>query len=222
MPERFRRLPAGVALAMTIALAGPTALAQSQSDSGPGPGPAAQAAGGGDYSTAARLWRQRAEQGDAAAQYNLGMAYRAGRGVPQDMGKATQWLHKAARQGLVDAYNTLAPPGDKRPVSPDQDSRAVLDPKLWIFQQNPDYYTLQLASSQNRNLIEKYIQDNDLQGHAGYYKSVRGGQAWYALVYGSYPTSAAAQSAIADLPKGLRKWSPWVRKYADIQRAMKR
>jgi len=213
VPEwRTCRLLAGVAL--TIALTGPTALADSD--------PAAVAAANGDYATAAQLWMQRAQKGDAVAEYNLGRLYRAGRGVPQDMARASQWFRKAAHQGLVDAYNTLSPPGDRMPVSADKSVSAVLDPKLWVARQNPDYYTLQLASSQNRSLIEKYITENDLQGRAGYYESVRGGKNWYALVYGAFPTSAAAQAAVASLPKGLRKWSPWVRRYSDIQRIMKR
>lgn len=218
MPERLGRLSAGAAMGLLIAfaLSGPLARADT------GPDPAVAAAASGDYATAAQLWMQRAQQGDAAAEYNLGVLYRSGHGVPQDMAKASQWFRKAARQGLVDAYNTLAPPGDKRPISADKSARAVLDPKLWIVQQNPSYYTLQLASSKNRALIEKYITENDLQGHAGYYESIRNGQAWYALVYGTYPNKGAAQAAVDSLPQALRKWKPWVRQYADIQRIMKR
>ena len=42
----------------------------------------------GDYATAMREWRQLAEQGYASAQYNLGLMYRQGRGVPQDYTEA--------------------------------------------------------------------------------------------------------------------------------------
>jgi len=38
----------------------------------------------GDYATAVRLWRPPAEQGNAEAQYNLGVMYAEGDGVPQD------------------------------------------------------------------------------------------------------------------------------------------
>ena len=34
----------------------------------------------GDYATALRLWRPLADQGDASAQYNLGVMYAKGRG----------------------------------------------------------------------------------------------------------------------------------------------
>ena len=38
----------------------------------------------GAYGIALREWRPLAEQGNAKAQYNLGVMYRNGQGVPQD------------------------------------------------------------------------------------------------------------------------------------------
>ena len=38
----------------------------------------------GDYATALREWTPLAEQGHADAQYNLGLMYANGEGVPQD------------------------------------------------------------------------------------------------------------------------------------------
>ena len=38
----------------------------------------------GDYATALREWEPLAEQGDAAVQFNLGILYRLGKGLPQD------------------------------------------------------------------------------------------------------------------------------------------
>jgi len=40
-----------------------------------------------------------AEQGDAQAQYNLGVMYDNGKGIPQDYIKAVQWYTEAAKQG---------------------------------------------------------------------------------------------------------------------------
>ncbi|HWI68206.1 MAG TPA: tetratricopeptide repeat protein [Nitrospiraceae bacterium] len=61
----------------------------------------------GDYATALREWRPLAEQGDALAQYNLGVLYRKGRGVPQDDVQARQWYAKAAAQGQAKAQFNL-------------------------------------------------------------------------------------------------------------------
>jgi RecA/RadA recombinase len=45
-----------------------------------------------DYATAVRLIRPLAEQGDATAQYNLGVFYDNGLGVPQDRVSAYMWF----------------------------------------------------------------------------------------------------------------------------------
>jgi TPR repeat protein len=61
----------------------------------------------GDFAAALREWRPLAEQGDALAQYNLGVLYRKGRGVPQDDVQARQWYEKAAAQGQAKAQYNL-------------------------------------------------------------------------------------------------------------------
>ncbi len=58
----------------------------------------------GDYATAFEKWRPLAEQGDADAQYGLGVIYNHARGVPQDDVQARMWLNLAAAQGDEDAW----------------------------------------------------------------------------------------------------------------------
>ncbi|MDJ0277794.1 SPOR domain-containing protein [Sphingomonas sp. 2R-10] len=53
----------------------------------------------GDWATAVREWQQPAVAGDADAQFNLGQAYKLGRGVPMDMAQAELWYARAAQQG---------------------------------------------------------------------------------------------------------------------------
>ena len=48
-----------------------------------------------------------ANQGDAAAQYNLGYMYSKGEGVRQDDAKAVEWYQKAANQGDANAQTNL-------------------------------------------------------------------------------------------------------------------
>ena len=52
-----------------------------------------------DYATALREWQPLAKQGQAAAQYHLGLLYANGQGVPKDDAQARQWYEKAANQG---------------------------------------------------------------------------------------------------------------------------
>ena len=59
--------------------------------------------GRGDYQTAISEWRGPAAKGDADAQFNLGQAYKLGRGVPQDLVEAEKWYRKAAEQGHLQA-----------------------------------------------------------------------------------------------------------------------
>jgi hypothetical protein len=59
-----------------------------------------------DYAAALTLWLPLAERGDRAAQFNLGVLYEKGLGVPQDAKQAAKWYLLAAQQGDTQAqYN---------------------------------------------------------------------------------------------------------------------
>lgn len=57
----------------------------------------------GDYVKAVNHWRPLANAGDADAQFNLGQAYKLGRGVPMDVPIALEWFRKASEQGHLRA-----------------------------------------------------------------------------------------------------------------------
>lgn len=59
----------------------------------------------GDYQAAVGDWQGPAARGDADAEFNLGQAYRLGRGVPADPAKAEDWYRKAAEQGHFQAQD---------------------------------------------------------------------------------------------------------------------
>ena len=61
----------------------------------------------GDYATALWEWKPLAEQGDARAQYNLGVMYDHGYGVPLNDKEAVKWYRKAAEQGYASAQYNL-------------------------------------------------------------------------------------------------------------------
>ena len=60
----------------------------------------------GDYAAAVAEWQGPAEAGDPDALFNLGQAYRLGRGVPLDMGRAEALYARAAQAGHVQAADT--------------------------------------------------------------------------------------------------------------------
>ena len=61
----------------------------------------------GDYATALREWRPFAEQGNATAQYHLGIMYGNGLGVPRDFAQAVKWYRLAAEQNNAVAQSNL-------------------------------------------------------------------------------------------------------------------
>jgi len=61
----------------------------------------------GNYQKAFKFFKPLAEQGLAEAQYNLGLMYDDGQGVPQDDTEAVKWYRKAAGQGHAKAQNNL-------------------------------------------------------------------------------------------------------------------
>lgn len=84
----------GLIAAAGIALAAPLALAQENPVKA-----GVEAWERGDYKAAVDRWRSPALKGDADAQFNLGQAYKLGRGVPADLDQAEAWYGKAAAQG---------------------------------------------------------------------------------------------------------------------------
>ncbi len=61
----------------------------------------------GDFAAALQLLKPLAEQGDAQAQFNLGLMYFNGNGVAQDYKTAVKWYTLAAAQGVASAQYNL-------------------------------------------------------------------------------------------------------------------
>ncbi|MDO4698621.1 MAG: tetratricopeptide repeat protein [Pasteurellaceae bacterium] len=61
----------------------------------------------GNYQKAHELFLPLAEQGEAKAQFNLGVMYKEGEGIKQDDYQAFKWFEKAAEQGEAPAQIAL-------------------------------------------------------------------------------------------------------------------
>ncbi|MFN4134611.1 MAG: SPOR domain-containing protein [Novosphingobium sp.] len=61
----------------------------------------------GEHELAVKEWLGPAAKGDADAQFNLGQAYKLGKGVPQDLKRAEGYYRKAAASGHIKAADTL-------------------------------------------------------------------------------------------------------------------
>ena len=62
----------------------------------------------GDYKTAFSFYKKAAEQGELAAQFNVGLYYDVGKGVAQDYAEAVRWYKLAAVRGNADAQFNLS------------------------------------------------------------------------------------------------------------------
>jgi len=60
-----------------------------------------------DYARVCQELEALAKQGNASAQFNLGLMYNLGRGVRQDLAKAVKWWRKAAEQCNTEAQYLL-------------------------------------------------------------------------------------------------------------------
>lgn len=61
----------------------------------------------GDFTTALKEWKPLAEQGNAIAQYNIGIMYLDGTGVTEDYQIAFKWLKLSADQGYTSSQERL-------------------------------------------------------------------------------------------------------------------
>jgi hypothetical protein len=87
--------------------------------------PTLEAASKGDIAKALQVWRPMAEQGNAAAQFNLGLMYEKGDGVPVDYQMAAKWYHKSAVQGYADAQLNLGTMYDEGRGVPEDNQKAA-------------------------------------------------------------------------------------------------
>jgi len=88
-----------------------------------------------------------ANQGDDVAQFDLGLLYNKGWGVPRDYVQAVRWYRRAADQGNADAQYNLGQSGNDagvalkivsvvrrrtfRPLRPSVDERLLPDVWFW-------------------------------------------------------------------------------------------
>ncbi len=157
----------------------------------------------GDYATALREWQPLAEQGDALAQYNLGLLYDNGRGVQKDYAQARQWYEKAAAQGHADAQVNLGILYDYGRSIPQDFKKAV--------------YWYRLSAKQGNDLAQRRLGLMYERGD-GVERDIVQAYMWYILgTAGGADRGAARKDAlikqmtpeqIAEAQKLAREWKP--------------
>jgi TPR repeat protein len=89
--------------------------------------------------------------------------------------------------------------------------------EAWVLAQVPEKYTLQIGSVVREDAIVNFLKENNIDNRAAYVHVVIKAVTRYNALYGVYDNYSAANAAIEDLPEGLLKVKPWVRKFRMIQ-----
>ncbi len=137
----------------------------------------ATAYGDGDFKAAYREFLESAKQGDARAQFGIGVMYHKGKGVAKDYAKAVEWYAKAAEQGHATAQNNLGIMYRRG----EGVSKSPREAFTWIW----------MAAMQGNPRAEMNLADMFRRGE-GVGKDLLQAYAWL-------------EFAITDLPKGARK-----------------
>ena len=185
---------------------------------------------------AAYWYREAASTGYSYGQYNYGKMLLDGAGVDKNQNEAAYWLGLAALQGVNDAKGLLinkskwdaVPPGHavagarQESIAPakQQPLKEILR-EAWVLRQPAKSYTLQLLSSKEEHTVTAYLANPEIPEPTAYYQANVLGETWYSVVYGVFPSFEAAQEHMRLLPLGLLRYKPWIRTFADIQRALK-
>ena len=114
-----------------------------------------EAAQSGDFKTALAEWTPLADQGDYNAQYNLGLMYDTGWGVPENDKTTVKWYTKAAEQGYADAQVNLG-------VMYDNGQGVLTDTKRAYMWYNLGSYNGRETARKNKDKIAKDMTPADI------------------------------------------------------------
>ncbi|MYE82457.1 MAG: hypothetical protein F4X36_11590 [Gammaproteobacteria bacterium] len=118
-----------------------------------------------------------------------------------------------------------APPATTRQSSaaprPDRESSYRPSEPVPLTEVPPHYYVVQLVALGSKESLEYYAARKALRGMSAA-RVERGGQLFYVLLLGVFPTRAAADEAAANLPAALSEFDPWVRRVESLQEAIRR
>jgi len=154
--------------------------------------------------SALKKLRLLANKGDSDAQYNLGVMYETGDGVPQDYTQAMAWYLKAAEQGEVSAQSNLGVMYQKARGVPQDYKQAVYWYRKAAEQGDATaQYNLGVMYDRGWGVLQDYTQaigwyrkavdqgDADAQLNLGvFYEYGKGVPKIYAVAYALYTLSA--------------------------------
>jgi DamX protein len=100
--------------------------------------------------------------------------------------------------------------------------KTQINDEKWILSQNKNFYTLQLLGAKNKDDILNFAHKKKFKGQYAMFTSVRNGEIWYHLIYGTYKDKITALNTVQAIPKKIGIGKPWIRPMLDVQNAIKR
>lgn len=114
----------------------------------------------------------------------------------------------------------LAPPAAVE--ENDLNKRTYTVRERWILALPADFYTLQLLGVRDEQAARQFIAKYPSLSDIAYYKAQYKGKDWYVVIYGQFPTKAAAAVAVKALPQTLQKSQPWTRQFSAVHQELSR
>ena len=162
---------------------------------------------GGSDEQAIALIKRAADQSYAPAMLYLG----------QDLADAQQ-----SKASMYASKSSKATQPTNRVVKPAQlQSKQVNSDTAWINAQAEKNWTIQLLAFTQKDQVERFIKDNELNNTAYFFEPNVNGEVFYKLLYGSYDSKIQAEFARQNLPKSLTKHGPWLRTLASVHQVTK-
>ena len=92
----------------------------------------------------------------------------------------------------------------------------------WILALPAEFYTLQLLGVRDEQSARQFIARYPSLSDIAYYKAQYKGKDWFVVIYGQFPTKAAATVAVKKLPQPLQKSQPWTRQFSAVHQELRR
>lgn len=104
-----------------------------------------------------------------------------------------------------------------------EQTESAIEPELplvgnaWYLSQPDDNFVIQLLAVTKKEISDKFITENGLQGQVKTYQSLRNGKPWWIVTYGSYSTLNDAKKGVTTLSDNVRKNQPFYKKISKIK-----
>ena len=164
-----------------------------------------------------------ATAGPIPVQHAVALAPDIGSGVPQV--QDTVALETAEAESRTPAAPETSLSSDPPDGEPDVLTERILATIQWLAREPPDTLTIQLLGSENPQSLREHLstiaKSVDISNFY-VYRTIARQKPFLTVLYGSFGSRAAAQSALERLPAALKAFKPYLRTVQGIREEMSR